>query len=109
MIDALAKREIKIMRLLSHPHIVRLYEAIETRSTIYMIMEYMKSGELFDYIITNGRLDENEARHYFQQVSIMIFLAHKHPTLVIYVTYEFTFSVHKLFDSSDSVLNLLKQ
>nr|GEV77902.1 SNF1-related protein kinase catalytic subunit alpha KIN10-like [Tanacetum cinerariifolium] len=71
-------REIKIMRLLSHPHIVRLYEVIETRSTIYVIMEYMNSGELFYYIITNGRLEENEARHYFQQIISGVESCHLH-------------------------------
>ncbi|PWA61105.1 serine/threonine-protein kinase, SIK1/2, KA1 domain/Ssp2 [Artemisia annua] len=71
-------REIKIMRLLSHPHIVRLYEVIETQSTIYVIMEYMNSGELFYYIITNGRLEENEARHYFQQIISGVESCHLH-------------------------------
>ncbi|KAJ9566795.1 hypothetical protein OSB04_002761 [Centaurea solstitialis] len=64
------RREINIMRLLSHPHIVSLYEVIETPSAICMVMEYMNSGELFDYITENGRLHEDQARHFFQQVSI---------------------------------------
>lgn len=71
-------REIKIMRLLSHPHIVRLYEVIETRSCIYVIMEYMNSGELFDYITENGRLDEDEARHLFQQIISGVESCHLH-------------------------------
>lgn len=77
MIVFSVKREINIMRLLSHPHIVRLYEVIETRSAIYLIMEYMECGELFDYITENGKLEEDEARHFFQQVAIVIFLPHK--------------------------------
>lgn len=62
------KREINILKLFSHPHIVRLYEVIETRTKIYVVMEYMNSGELFDYITENDRLQEDEARHFFQQV-----------------------------------------
>lgn len=62
------KREINILRLFSHPHIVRLYEVIETRTKIYVVMEYMNSGELFDYITENDRLQEDEARHFFQQI-----------------------------------------
>ncbi|KAD6119622.1 hypothetical protein R6Q59_025668 [Mikania micrantha] len=72
------KREIKIMRVLSHPHIVKLYEVIETRSTIYVIMEYMNSGELFDYITENHRLGENEARHFFQQIISGVESCHLH-------------------------------
>lgn len=56
------------MRLLVHPHIVRLYEIKETESHIYVVMEYMKCGELFDYITQKGRIHEDEARHFFQQV-----------------------------------------
>lgn len=51
-----------------HPHIIRLYEVIETPNDIYVVMEYVKSGELFDYIVEKGRLMEDEARHFFQQI-----------------------------------------
>lgn len=51
-----------------HPHIIRLYEVIETQQDIYVVMEYVKSGELFDYIVEKGRLLEDEARRFFQQV-----------------------------------------
>lgn len=62
------RREIKILRLFMHPHIIRLYEVIETSNDIYVVMEYVKSGELFDYIVEKGRLVEDEARHFFQQI-----------------------------------------
>jgi len=62
------KREIKILRLFMHPHIIRLYEVIDTSADIYVVMEYVKSGELFDYIVEKGRLQEDEARRFFQQV-----------------------------------------
>ena len=52
------RREIKILRLFMHPHIIRLYEVLETPHDIYVIMEYVKSGELFDYIVEKGRLGE---------------------------------------------------
>ena len=51
-----------------HPHIIRLYEVIEAPADIYVVMEYVKSGELFDYIVEKGRLQEEEARRFFQQV-----------------------------------------
>ncbi|GMQ10813.1 hypothetical protein CsSME_00053670 [Camellia sinensis var. sinensis] len=62
------RREIKICRLFVHPHIIRLYEVIETPTDIYVVMEYVKSGELFDYIVEKGRLQEDEARSFFQQI-----------------------------------------
>nr|XP_017242372.1 PREDICTED: SNF1-related protein kinase catalytic subunit alpha KIN10-like isoform X1 [Daucus carota subsp. sativus]XP_017242373.1 PREDICTED: SNF1-related protein kinase catalytic subunit alpha KIN10-like isoform X1 [Daucus carota subsp. sativus] len=62
------RREIKILRLFMHPHIIRLYEVIETPTDIFVVMEYVKSGELFDYIVEKGRLQEDEARKFFQQI-----------------------------------------
>ncbi|KAM7268382.1 hypothetical protein ACFE04_010548 [Oxalis oulophora] len=62
------RREIKILRLFMHPHIIRLYEVIETPTDIFVVMEYVKSGELFDYIVEKGRLQEEEARNFFQQI-----------------------------------------
>ncbi|XP_073260004.1 SNF1-related protein kinase catalytic subunit alpha KIN10 isoform X1 [Populus alba] len=62
-----ARREIKILKMLTHPHIIRLYEVIETSSDIFVVMEYAKCGELFEYILEKGRLEEDEARSFFQQ------------------------------------------
>lgn len=63
------EREIKISKMLVHPHVVRLYEVIETATDIYVIMEYAERGELFDYIVENRRVQEEEARKFFQQVA----------------------------------------
>ncbi|KAI3854684.1 hypothetical protein MKW92_045263 [Papaver armeniacum] len=68
------RREIKILRLFMHPHIIRLYEVIETPSDIYVVMEYVKSGELYDYIAEKGRLQEDEAGNFFQQVVLLVLL-----------------------------------
>lgn len=59
-----------------HPHIIRLYEVIETPTDIYVVMEYVKSGELFDYIVEKGRLQEDEARNFFQQVRMLNCASH---------------------------------
>jgi len=66
--DEKVRREIKILRLFMHPHIIRLYEIIESPNDIYVVMEYVKGGELFDYIVEKGRLVEDEARQFFQQI-----------------------------------------
>lgn len=66
--DEKVRREIKILRLFVHPHIIRLYEVLETPTDIFVVMEYVKCGELFDYIVEKGRLREEEARKIFQQI-----------------------------------------
>uniref|UniRef100_M1CA52 non-specific serine/threonine protein kinase n=1 Tax=Solanum tuberosum TaxID=4113 RepID=M1CA52_SOLTU len=71
------RREIKICRLFVHPHVIRLYEVIETPTDIYVVMEYVKSGELFDYIVEKGRLQEDEARKFFQQIIAGVEYCHK--------------------------------
>lgn len=62
------KREISIMKLVRHPHVVRLHEVLASRTKIYIILEYITGGELFDKIVHHGRLSELEARRYFQQL-----------------------------------------
>ena len=48
------RREIQILKLFRHPHIIKLYEVISTPTDIFMIMEYVSGGELFDYIGEGG-------------------------------------------------------
>lgn len=67
MVDQI-KREISIMKLVRHPCVVRLYEVLASRTKIYIILEYITGGELFDKIVRNGRLSEAEARKYFHQL-----------------------------------------
>ena len=52
------------------------YEVIDTPSDIFVIMEYVSGGELFDYIVSRGRLPPDEARHFFHQVSYNLFHGH---------------------------------
>ncbi|KAK3231115.1 hypothetical protein Dsin_002996 [Dipteronia sinensis] len=62
------KREISIMKLVRHPYVVRLHEVIASRTKIYIILEFITGGELFDKIVHHGRLSEAESRTYFQQL-----------------------------------------
>ncbi|XP_053188032.1 maternal embryonic leucine zipper kinase [Scomber japonicus] len=62
------KVEIEAMKNLSHQHICRLYQVIETTTQIFMILEYCPGGELFDYIIAKDRLSEEETRVFFRQI-----------------------------------------
>jgi len=62
------QREINILHLCTHPHIIRLYEVIDTPTDIFLVNEYVSGGELFDYIVSKGRLTADEARHFFHQI-----------------------------------------
>ncbi|KFD57215.1 hypothetical protein M514_01726 [Trichuris suis] len=72
------RREIQNLRLFRHPHIIRLYEVISTPSDIFMVMEYVSGGELFDYIVKRGRLKEADARRFFQQIISGVDYCHRH-------------------------------
>ena len=118
--DEKVRREIKILKLFYHPHIIRLYEVIYTptgaslpcahakrhmrfawsrrvltaasysrtcesmsdfspcAADIYMVMEFVPGGELFDFIVSNGRLSEPRARTMFQQLVSGVEYCHQH-------------------------------
>ena len=56
------------MRCFHHPNIIRLYEVLDSVTEIYVVMEYVSGGELFDLIQLKGKLSEDEARFYFRQI-----------------------------------------
>jgi len=62
------QREINILHLCTHPHIIRLYEVLDTPTDIFLVIEYVSGGELFDYIVSKGRLSADEARNFFHQI-----------------------------------------
>ncbi|KAG1354654.1 CBL-interacting protein kinase 9 [Cocos nucifera] len=64
----LIKREISTMKLIKHPNVVQLYEVMASKTKIYIVLEFVDGGELFDKIVKHGRLKEDEARRYFQQL-----------------------------------------
>ena len=61
-------REIKILESIKHPNIIQLYEVIDTKAAIFMIMEFAAGGELFDYIVSKSRLSEKEAAQFYYQL-----------------------------------------
>lgn len=69
------KREISILRRVRHPNIVQLFEVMATKSKIYFVMEYVRGGELFNKV-AKGRLKEEVARKYFQQLISAVGFCH---------------------------------
>ncbi|KAJ6794313.1 CBL-interacting protein kinase 1-like [Iris pallida] len=70
------KREIGTLKLLKHPNVVRLHEVSASKTKIYMVLEYVDGGELFDKIALKGRLSEREGRKLFQQIIDAISYCH---------------------------------
>ena len=71
------EREIVIMKLIDHPNIMRLYDVWETSTELYLILEYVEGGELFDYLCNKGRLSTFEALAYFQQIISAVDYCHR--------------------------------
>ena len=90
------RREIQNLKLFRHPHIIKLYvsvykcnnynfiyillryQVISTPTDIFMIMEYVSGGELFEYIVNHGKLKESDARRFFQQIISGVDYCHRH-------------------------------
>lgn len=71
------EREIQYLQLLRHPHIIKLYTVITTPKEIIMVLEYA-GGELFQYILDHGKLREDQARKFFQQIVCAVEYCHRH-------------------------------
>lgn len=70
-------REIHILKRVQHPHIIQLYEIIETPRQLFLIMEYCNGGELFDHIVECGRVPESDAWRFMHQILSGVEQIHK--------------------------------
>ncbi|KAM9299651.1 serine/threonine-protein kinase SIK3 [Gastrophryne carolinensis] len=64
------------MKMLCHPHIIRLYQVMETERMIYLVTEYASGGEIFDHLVAHGRMAEKEARKKFKQIVAAVHFCH---------------------------------
>ncbi|KAJ7951399.1 Kinase family protein [Quillaja saponaria] len=62
-------KEISILSTINHPNIIRLFEAIETKDRIYLVLEYCNGGDLANYIHRHGKVSETIARHFMRQLA----------------------------------------
>ena len=62
------KREIDLLQKLNHINIISVYEIFENIDNYYIVMEFCSKGELFNYIVSKQRLNENEASYFFYQL-----------------------------------------
>ncbi|KAF0991939.1 hypothetical protein HZS_7851, partial [Henneguya salminicola] len=60
--------EIMVMKKLSHQNICKLYQVYETDEHVFMVLEYISGGELYDQIVLSKEMSEKEARRIFRQV-----------------------------------------
>ena len=74
--------EIKVLKMLNHPNIIKLEDMYETSDKIYMVMERMLGGELFDYVVEKGTLSEQEASTIVRKVTSAV--AHMHSMDIIH-------------------------
>ena len=71
------EREINILKKIHHPNIVKVFCVIETERQIFIVMEYIKGNELFQYIVLKRKLEEEEACYFFLQIINCIDYLHK--------------------------------
>lgn len=72
------EREITLMKLIHHPNVMSLYDVYESDKELFLVLEFVEGGELFDYLVKRGRLPEREALIFFQQIINGLDFCHQH-------------------------------
>ncbi|XP_061420374.1 serine/threonine-protein kinase BRSK2 isoform X7 [Lethenteron reissneri] len=72
------EREIAILKLIEHPHVLKLYDVYENKKYLYLVLEHVSGGELFDYLVKKGRLTPKEARKFLRQIISALDFCHSH-------------------------------
>ncbi|CAG5113531.1 Oidioi.mRNA.OKI2018_I69.chr2.g7630.t1.cds [Oikopleura dioica] len=77
-VQAKVEREIAIMKLLEHQHVLKIVDVYENRKNLYLVLEHVAGGELFDYLVRKGRLSPREANKFFKQIVSAVDFCHQH-------------------------------
>ncbi len=65
--------------MIDHPNVLRLFDVFETDKSLFLVLEHVQGGELFDYLVGKGRLSPQEALSFFQQIiSGLVSAQHSH-------------------------------
>ena len=72
------QREMSLMRIFDHPHLLKLFDVLETETHLYLVLEYAKNGELFDYISQCGSVSAQLALKFFRQIIYGLDFLHTH-------------------------------
>ncbi|CAF4916774.1 unnamed protein product, partial [Rotaria sp. Silwood1] len=70
--------ECSILRGLNHPCIIRVYDVYDTPEAVYIVLELVEGGELFDRIVANGQFDETTSKFLFRQMCLGVKYLHDH-------------------------------
>jgi calcium-dependent protein kinase len=71
------QNELLILEETSHPNIMRIYELLYDDNFFFIVSEFVKSGELYDFVVQRGRLTETEVRKIIRQVYLSLNYMHK--------------------------------
>jgi BR serine/threonine kinase len=72
------RREIGLMKVVSHPNILRLIDVLESPGHMYIVLEYAAHGELFDFLVAREFLPEDVGLEFFRQITLAVEYLHAH-------------------------------
>mmetsp|Transcript_48395 Transcript_48395/g.96852 ORF Transcript_48395/g.96852 Transcript_48395/m.96852 type:complete len:402 (-) Transcript_48395:16-1221(-) len=72
------QREISVMKLMYHPHVIKIFDVLEDSKYLFLIIEYAYRGELFNFLVEKRRIQNKEALKFFQQIISGLEYCHKH-------------------------------
>jgi serine/threonine protein kinase len=80
-------QEVTILKDIKHPNVIRLFEVFETREKIYLQLELVKGGELFDRIVAKGYFSEHDAKRVINAVCGALDYLHSRNVAVCFSLY----------------------
>mmetsp|Transcript_19159 Transcript_19159/g.39083 ORF Transcript_19159/g.39083 Transcript_19159/m.39083 type:complete len:402 (-) Transcript_19159:1885-3090(-) len=72
------QREISVMKLMYHPHVIKIFDVLEDSKYLFLIIEYACRGELFNFLVEKRRIQNKEALKFFHQIISGLEYCHKH-------------------------------